>query len=39
LINAALRAAASKTKGKAADEKSLTAVALRKTLGKELQAG
>jgi hypothetical protein len=38
MINAALREAAGSTKGKRADEKPLTAAALRKILREELQA-
>lgn len=38
MINAALREASSKTKGKMADEKPLTAAALRKILREELNA-
>lgn len=38
MINAALREAVSRTKGKAADEKPLTASALRKILREELHA-
>jgi len=38
MINAALREAAGKMKGKVADDKPLTAAALRKILREELQA-
>ena len=38
MINAALREAADRMKGKSADEKPLTAAALRKILREELQA-